>query len=72
MTKGEIKKFILDCISQRRGDDLYQAKREFQNFTPDQMNEPYGASTSTRQEILDGYQKHWNNCDEAKKFIEQL
>lgn len=63
--KTEIKKFIISCIERRRGDDLYRARRAFKNCTPKEMDEEYGQSGQTRQQIIDGHQSHNDECDEA-------
>jgi len=60
-----VKEFVLSCIERTRGDDLYRAQCAFKNCTPDQMNEEYGQSGQTRQQILDGYKAHNQKCDVA-------
>jgi len=53
-----IKEFILDCIRQRKGDDLYRAECAFRNNTDQEMQEEYGLSGKTRQQILDECKAH--------------
>lgn len=38
-------------------DNLYRACATFRDCTPEQMAQPYGQSSQTRQEILDGYER---------------
>ena len=66
-----IKEFIIDCVEQARGDDFYRSQCAFQNCTPLEMDEQYGASGGTRQEIKDGYKAHEIRCDVAIKIINE-
>lgn len=66
-----IKEFVIDCVEQSRGDDFYRSQCAFQNCTPLEMDEQYGASGSTRQEIKDGYKAHEDMCDAAIKIIDE-
>jgi len=68
--KTETKKFVIDCINQRRCDDFYRAKLAFRNCTPEEMNQEYGQSGQTRQQILDGYEQREKQCDEAITELE--
>ena len=67
-----VKQFVLDCITQRRGDDLCRAQYMFKNSTPEQMNQEYGQSGQTRQQILDDYIAHNQKCDAAIEAVERL
>lgn len=66
----ETRKFIKSCIEQKRGDDLNRAKTAFANCTPEQMNEKYGESGQTRQQIIDGYKEREAKCDNAITEVE--
>ena len=67
-----VKEFVLDCIEQARGDDLARAKAAFRNYTPAQMNETYGLSNQTPQQLLDRYEAHNQKCDAARKTVNTL
>jgi len=60
-----IQEFVINCIERARGDDLYRAKMAFRDMTPKQMQEQYGESRRTRQEVLDGHHDHYDKCDAA-------
>lgn len=66
-----IKQTILEALRQYEGDDYYRAKAAFSGLTYDQMQEQYGQSGQTKQQILAGYSKHKNNVDIAKDYIER-
>ena len=66
-----MKDFIIRCIEESRGDDYERAKRAFQNCTPKEMREAYGASSMTRQEILDGYAKRNKKITDAINHVKQ-
>lgn len=70
--KAKTKSFILQCIERSRGDDLYRATNAFKNCTADEMNEEYGESGLTRQQILDSHIAHNAECDEAITAIRNL
>lgn len=55
-TKQEIVDYIQRAIHDRSGDDLERARIAFRGFTPEQMQQKWGQSDSTCQEILDGYE----------------
>lgn len=58
MTAKETQLFVIRCLENAKGDDLYRAKLAFKGMTPDQMQEQHGQSRKTRQEILNGYLEH--------------
>lgn len=72
MTKNETKELILRALSSYLGDDLYRAKNAFRNCSPKEMNEQYGHSGRTRQEILNEYQKHHDNVQEAIALVKSI
>ena len=72
MAKETVKEFVIDCIKQHRGDDLYRAQCAFGNCTPTEMNELYGESGQTRQQIIDGYKAHQQKCNEAIETVKRF
>jgi len=68
---NKLKIFIISCIEQCRGDDLYRAQCTFKYYTPEQMNEKYGLSDETPQQIIDGYVARNAECDEAIKAVKE-
>jgi hypothetical protein len=66
------KKLLLRLIEQHRGDDLYRAKAAFRGLSPEQMQEQYGASGQTRQQILDDYQRRDDELLAVKQEVEAL
>jgi hypothetical protein len=71
MADGTVKEFVIGCIQQRRGDDLYRAQCAFRNCTPAEMNELYGESGKTRQQIIDGYKAREQKCDAAIEAVKR-
>lgn len=67
-----IKTFVVQCIKQAKGDDLHRAKSAFKNFTHQKMNEEYGQSGKTPQQIIDGYKAHEQKCNAAIEAVERL
>ena len=65
-----IKKLLLAALSQYRGDDLERAQLAFRNRTPAQMQEYYGQSDQSCQQILEGYEHHVARCEAAQKWLE--
>ncbi len=61
-----MKKFIIDCIEQARGDDLQRAKLSFEGLD---MSLEHGQSGRSRQSVLDGYIAHDDKCNAAIDFI---
>ncbi len=66
---NETKQIILRALNNYRGDNLERAQAAFKNCTPEQMQQLYGMSTETRQEILDGYKLH---VEKVMKAIEEI
>lgn len=65
----DLMKFIEDAIESRRGDDLYRARASFKHCTPKEMQEQYGFSGKTRQQIIDEYEVFEKKCDEARQLL---
>lgn len=70
--KPEIKEFLISLLEDNRGDALYRAKHMFKNYTEYEMNQEYGFSGLTRNEILKSYQDHEDKINEAIKAVEAL
>lgn len=70
MIPKQVKQTMLNALRGYRGDDLYRAKAAFRNLSEEQMQEQYGQSGKTRQEIIEGYQAHETRCDEAQEWID--
>lgn len=66
------KQITISALKQYKGDDLYRATRAFAGYSKNQMQEQHGQSGQTRQEILDGYQKHADACDVALAWIQSF
>lgn len=70
--KIETKQFIIDCVNQHRSDDLIRAKVAFRNLSSERMQEQYGRSGQTRQQILDGYEEREQQCNSAIAELKRL
>jgi len=68
----QIRKTIIAALYQAMGDDLERAQNAFRNMTREQMQETYGFSEKTRQQIVDGYQAHRDKINEAIKYVEGI
>lgn len=68
----ETKALVLQSLQNLRGDDLHRAHAAFARCTPEQMNQPYGSSGQTRQQILDGYEIHAKRIDAAIAEVRAL
>jgi hypothetical protein len=53
-----------------RGDDLERARWAFQHRTPEQMQELWGQSGRTCQQVLDEYQQHANAVSAALAWVD--
>lgn len=71
-TKEQHKETILRGLSYLRSDDYERAKAAFRNYTPRQMQEQWGQSGKTCQEILDGYRKHAEDIAATVEFVKRL
>ena len=67
-----MKNFILQVLEGARGDDLYRSKAAFKNLTLKEMNEKYGKSGKTRNQIIQGYQEWEDKIDQAKKWLKEV
>lgn len=66
------KEVILAALNNFRGDDLERAKMAFRNLSTQQLNEQYGQSGQTHQQILDIYQERRNEVDNAIMWANTL
>lgn len=64
--------FVRGCVALARGDDYERAKLAFDRMTPEQMQEQYGQSGKTRQQVLDRYRQYTEQCDAAIKAFEEI
>ena len=71
MTK-ETRDMVMAGLSRMRGDDYERATAAFRGLTPTQMQEQYGLSGRTRQEILDGYRDHVKAVEAAIAEVKAL
>ena len=69
----EIKNNLIHAVKMQLGmadDNLSRAKLAFAHMSEAQLHQPYLGSTSTPQEMLDGYQKSYNKWAETLKWIQ--
>ena len=64
--------FIISLLKEHRGDDLDRARHAFRNYTPAQMNAPYGQSDKTPAQIIAGYEQRELEIDNAIDWVEQV
>lgn len=75
MNNTEIKNNVIALVKKEIGnaeDNLYRTQLAFKNNTEKQMNEKYGQSSSTRQEIVDGYQRWFDDAKECLDWLNSL
>lgn len=66
------KQIIRDAMARDKDDNLERAESMFRNCTPEEMQQRYGQSDRTRQEILDGHASHRRQWQEANDELEAL
>ncbi len=59
------KEVILYALKNSRGDDLERAETAFKDLSPQELDEQYGQSGKTCQQILDDYRDHRKEIDNA-------
>lgn len=64
--------FIVSTLQNARGDDSYRARLRFQGFTPRQMDQEFGTSGKTPNEILLEYKAHEDRVDSAIAWVKAL
>lgn len=62
----------IKALKNMRGDDLERSKRAFRNCSPEQMNQEYGESGRTRNEIINGYYEKATEINEAIEWIKKV
>lgn len=68
----KVHEFIRRAVWSYRTDDFARAKWAFQHCSPSQMQEKYGDSDQTRQEILDAYEEQDQLWSESILVIDRL
>jgi len=63
---------LLSIVDNARGDDLARAEMAFRNLSPEEMQQEYGVSGETCQEILDSYRRSDARWQEAKSLLMSL
>jgi hypothetical protein len=69
---AKIKTLIINAIQQHRGDNYERAKASFAGLSQQQMKEPHYGSGQTRQQLLDAYRIHTEDCERAIQEIQRL
>lgn len=69
MTAIEHQQLAILALEQLKGDDTARARAAWRGCTSRQMNEPYGQSGLTRQQILNGHLAHDAACDAAIAWV---
>lgn len=69
MTPYAAKRRVLDILKMSAGDNLERAQAVFINYTPEQMQEQYGESGSTCQQVLDAYIKERQEDEDAFSWV---
>jgi len=64
--------YLLCVLERAKGDDLERAQHAFAGLSPEKMQEKYGQSDWTRQEILDGYIETRQKWQKAKDLLLEL
>ena len=69
---SKTKALVLCGLQTLRGDDYERARAAFRNCTLEEMQEFYGGSGETRQQILDGYRQHARAVEAAIAEVNTL
>ena len=64
--------YLLSLVERAKGDNLERAQHAFAGLSSEKMQEKYGQSDWTRQEILDGYVQGRQKWQAAKDFLLEL
>ena len=62
---SSVKDTIIRALENSRGDNAYSAEQVFRGLSSAEMQQEYGNSGQTRQQILDGYRAHEQDVDAA-------
>lgn len=66
------KKKVITIIKNTLGDSLERAERLFGQYTPAQMEELWGDSGQTAQQVLDGYRKRRQEKLDLIKWLQEV
>lgn len=69
MLTQEIAIALIKLVENGRSDDLERAEFAFRGSTVEKMNEIYGESNSTRQEILDSLRRQRKTWEDVYAFV---
>lgn len=58
MNESKLKQRLIEVVGRSFGDNLERAEMSFRGLTAEQMNQEYGESGRTRQQIVDEYRRH--------------
>ena len=63
---------ILNCLNAAKGDDLERTEKAFSHYTPERMNQEYGASGLTPLQILKSYKDKEESIDSAISWLNRF
>jgi hypothetical protein len=66
------KQRTLMALEQMKGDDLQRARAAFRGYSADQMELPHGHSGHSRREVLEGYEQHDRDVQQAIDWVNSL
>lgn len=69
--KAQIMKLV-DKDADAATNNIHRAKSAFRGLTPVEMQENHGHSGKSRQSILDGYQRWFDETQAMKKWLENV
>ena len=69
---NKYRELTIQALENMRGDDLERAKRAFRNCSPEQMNQEYGESGRTRNEIINAYYEKETKINEAIEWVKKV
>lgn len=68
----QIKQTLLNALEVARDDSLERAQWAFKGMTSEQMQQQYGHSGHTRQQVLDTYQAARDCNETARVWVSEL
>ena len=72
MNTQKYKALTIRAVQNAKGDDLYRARAAFKGLSEKQINEEYGESGKTRNEIIAEYEAHESQHDAAIGWIKSI
>lgn len=63
------KELAIQALENMKSDDLYRARAAFRGMTSKQMQEQYGQSGKTREQIIADYEKHEDRVNAAIAWV---